>query len=317
MPHRSPSGGPAPGPVPRTAGVLLVRDSVDVAPLVVAHHLATGLERVHVIDDGSTDGTSEFLEEIGRRTDRVTHQRLVGGEDDPQLETVSDACNRLVEEGARLVVPFDADEFWDLDHDRLAALVADERPRRLTTAWVNFAQAREHTYPRPMGLLSVRHRAEVDPAADEEAVLGFRASFLQYGPVPKTAVWADGPIQLTRGQHHVELRDAPGALPEEPLGADVLHVPIRWRSELTKRAYNYEPRRARGRSSPNESWQSLFHLQAAREGRFDDVWAASSVDPSGCLDVYGRRVRLTPDDRLRAALLGAGEQLLRLRLRVP
>jgi hypothetical protein len=294
--------------VPRTAGVLVVRDALDVTPLVIGHHLRVGIERIHVIDDGSSDGTSEFLDEMARRTPRVTHHRVLG-QDDPQLETVSEASNRLIEEGARLVVPFDADEFWDVTADQLEAWVSDDRPRSLTSHWINFAQARENTYPRTAGMLDVRHRAELDDAATEEAVGAFRASFLQYGPIPKAMVRAHAPVAFSRGQHDVHLVGEPGLLPREPAGVDVLHVPLRWKSELTKRAFNSEPRRARQRAHAGDSWQSLFHLRVVEEQRDDEVWAANSADASGHLDVYGRRVALVPDDRVHRAVDGAGDIL--------
>ena len=294
--------------VPRTAGVLIVRDALDVVPLVVGHHLRVGLERIHVIDDGSTDGTSELLEEMARRTPRVTHHRVIG-EDDPQLETVSEAGNRLIEEGARLVVPFDADEFWDVTADQLETWVSDDRPRSLTSAWVNFAQSRENTYPRAGGMLDVRHRAELSADATEEAVGGFRESFLQYGPIPKAMVRAHAPVAFSRGQHDVHLEGEPGLLPREPSGVDVLHVPLRWKSELTKRAFNYEPRRARQRTHAGDSWQSLFHLRVVEDERDEEVWAANSADASGHLDVYGRPVELVSDDRVHRAVRGAGEVL--------
>ena len=302
--------------VPRTAGVLIVRDAVDVTALVVAHHLRVGIERIHVIDDGSSDGTSELLEEMGRRTSRVTHHRVVGA-DDPQLETVSEAGNRLIEEGARLVVPFDADEFWDVTPVLLESWVADERSRSLTSRWVNFAQSRDNTFPRPGGMLDVRHRAALDAEATEEAVAAFRASFLQYGPIPKAMVRAHVPVAFSRGQHDVHLVGEPGLLPQEPSGVDVLHVPLRWKSELTKRAFNYEPRRARQRTHEGDSWQSLFHLRAVAEHRDADVWAANSVDRTGRLDVYGRQVPLVADDRVHRAVLGAVEMLRELRVPSP
>lgn len=302
--------------VPRTAGVLIVRDALDITPLVLGHHLRVGIERIHVIDDGSSDGTSEFLDEIARRSARVTHHRVLG-QDDPQLETVSEAGNRLVEEGARLVVPFDADEFWDVTPELLEAWVADERPRSLTSRWVNFAQARENTYPHAGGMLDVRFRAELDPAATEEEVGAFRASFLQYGPIPKAVVRAHVPVAFSRGQHDVHLVGGPGQLPQEPAGTDVLHVPLRWKSELTKRAFNYEPRRARQRTHAGDSWQSLFHLRAVEEHRDAEVWAANSADASGHLDVYGRSVALVPDTRVHDAVRGAGEMLDELGLPRP
>jgi hypothetical protein len=295
---------------------MVVRDAVDIVPLVVAHHLRVGIERIHVIDDGSSDGTSEALTDLARRSGRVTHHRVLV-QDDPQLETVSDASNRLIADGARLVVPFDADEFWDLTPEILTSWVRDERPRSLGSHWVNFAQARTHTYPRSGGLLAVSHRADPDPAASAEEVSSFRASFLHYGPIPKVAVWSREPVAFARGQHHVLLAGDGVPLTEEPAGVDVLHVPLRWQSELTKRAFNYEPRRARLRVNTGDSWQSLFHLRVMQEHREDDVWAANSVDASGHLDVYGHRVALIGDARVQQAVRAAGALLQQWGVPVP
>jgi hypothetical protein len=166
-------------------------------------------------------------------------------------------------------------------------------------------------------MLDVAHRAELDAGATEEAVADFSASFLQYGPIPKAMVRSHAPVAFSRGQHDVHLVGEPGQLPQEPAGVDVLHVPLRWKSELTKRAFNYEPRRARQRTHAGDSWQSLFHLRAVAEHRDEEVWAANSVDRTGHLDVYGRRVALVPDDRVHRAVLGAGEMLEELGLPCP
>lgn len=302
--------------VPGTAGVLIARDAIDVLPLVVAHHLRIGVERIHVIDDGSSDGSWELLGRLSRRTWRVTHHRELT-DDDPQLEAVSDAANRLIAHGARLVLPFDADELWDATPDRLESWVRDERPRRLIAQWANFAQARHHVHPRPGGLLDVRFRAPIDPGATHDAVTAFRASFLQHGPVRKVAVWSRAPVAFSRGQHDVRLVGEADALEAVPAGTDVLHVPLRWQSELTKRALNYEPRRARRRAGSGESWQSLFHLAVVREGRDDLVWAATSVDEGGHLDVFGTAVPLVPDDRVHDAVRLASRFLDAMGLPVP
>src|SRR5690606_3411492 len=96
-----------------------------VVAVAVAHHLGIGVERIHVIDDGSSDGTGELLQAlVAAASGRVSYE-FVDGEQDPQSRVANAAANRLIAEGARLVVPFDADELWDLSPEALAALAAD------------------------------------------------------------------------------------------------------------------------------------------------------------------------------------------------
>ena len=84
---------------------------------------------------------------------------------------------------------------------------------------------------------------------------------------------------------------------------EVLHVPLRYKSELTKRGLNYEPRRAPVRQGPAKGWQGPFHRDVVLANRTDEVWAANSAGRDGFLDVYGKPIRLIPDRRLLKLLL--------------
>jgi hypothetical protein len=84
---------------------------------------------------------------------------------------------------------------------------------------------------------------------------------------------------------------------------DVFHVPLRYKSELTKRGLNYEPRRAPVRKGPAKGWQGPFHRDVVLANRTDEVWAANSAGRDGFLDVYGKPIRLIPDRRLQKLLL--------------
>ena len=52
----------------RVFGVLVVRDEVDVVRLCVLHHLTAGCERILVVDNGSSDGTTTVLRRLAKRT---------------------------------------------------------------------------------------------------------------------------------------------------------------------------------------------------------------------------------------------------------
>ena len=139
-------------------------------------------------------------------------------------------------------------------------------------------------------------------------VLSFKESFVGLS-VPKVAFWTDKSVELCSGQHQLEST----SLAPDPIALEIFHLPIRWKSELTKRGLNYEPRRATKRRIADESWQSSFHGSIVLDGKTDEVWAANSSDSRGPLDLYGAPRQLIRDTRLRNTLLQAGIHMLRYR----
>ena len=291
--------------IPNTAGLCLVRDAIDIVPVLCGHYLRLGFERIHFIDDGSSDGTYEFLDRLSKKTGRVTLDRSLG----PLKHslTVTQAANTLVANGFRTIFPFDADEFWNLRVSDLRRIAETRKARIIEGYWVNFVQSRGREYPRPMGLLSVRHRVDPTPGVDMEDVVAFRQPFVAIDRVKKIAFWTDAPIEIGLGQHGLHV----GPTETDKSIFELFHLPLRYRSELTKRALNYEPRRAPLRSNPTTSWQSQFHHQIVLDGKSEAVWLANSVDRKGRLDVYGTRKQLSKDVRLRNLLVLSALYLFR------
>lgn len=224
--------------IPKTAGLCLVRDAIDIVPMLCGHYLRLGFERIHFIDDGSSDGTYEFLDRLSKKTGRVTLERSLG----PLKHrlTVTRAANTLVEDGFRTIFPFDADEFWNLRISDLRHVAETRKARIIEGYWVNFVQSRKREYPCPMGLFSVRHRADPAPGVDMEDVVAFRQPFVAIDRVKKIAFWTEAPVEIVLGQHGLH----GGPTETDKCIFELFHLPLRYRSELTKRALNYEPRRA-------------------------------------------------------------------------
>jgi hypothetical protein len=63
------------------------------------------------------------------------------------------------------------------------------------------------------------------------------------------------------------------------------------------------------RRDPEVSWQSAFHREAVVAGKVDEVWASSSFDETGRLDVYGTPLALILDRRLQRTLVRAAWHL--------
>jgi hypothetical protein len=122
----------------------------------------------------------------------------------------------------------------------------------------------------------------------------------------KIAFKANSLVELSVGQHL--LLSGPDEFCEKIF--EIFHLPIRSRCEIEKRGLNYEPRRAKIRADPGESWQSAFHRAIVLAGKADAVWAANSADRNGRLDVYGTPQELTRDERLRRLLVLAATHLL-------
>ena len=287
------------------AGCCLIRDARDIVPFLCGHYLRIGVAKLLFMDDGSKDGTFEWLQRLGRKTGRIEVRRT-GHSSFRQPETVSAAANALRAEGYRLILPFDSDEFWHLDRAQLALLVSDPRDRVVRGVWTNFVQDRRLHAPRPAALFTIRHRAQPLNGEAMELVTGRSEPFVRV-QTEKVGVMSRVDVRFVPGQHALHT----GPAVADPGRFEIFHVPLRNRSEIVKRGTNYEPRIALARQGPSQSWQSRFHSEVVRNGWTDKVWAANSVDRQGNLDVYGTPVPAIRDDRLRHTLLRASTHLLR------
>src|SRR3712207_2759388 len=119
---------------------MVVRDGVHFIRLCVLHHLALGVSRIHVVDNGSSDGTRTVLRRLAQRVPLSWTS-----DPGPYLQHVltTGLAHEASRSGADWVLPIDHDEFWfsrDRLHDALGraapATAAVEAPL------VNFVQAR-------------------------------------------------------------------------------------------------------------------------------------------------------------------------------
>lgn len=278
------------------AGVCAVRDARDLVAFTCGHYLRIGFGHVAFIDDGSSDGTFEFLSMLSRIESRVSVTRVIASSF-AQRELVSNAANDLVARGFSIIVPFDVDEFWNVKAADLEARYADIPEVVFKGRWINFVQRRAAISPKPFGLFGIKYRMPVVDV-DPRAILSYQKPFVSFG-VTKVACKTTREIAFDLGQH--ELVTGVGAADADE--REIFHLPFRYKCEIVKRGINYEPRRAPLRPGPEASWQSRFHLDVVLADRVDEVWAANSADRRGFLDGYGTPIGLVRDPRLQYVLL--------------
>jgi glycosyltransferase involved in cell wall biosynthesis len=284
------------------AGVCIVRDARDIVPFICGHYLRAGFDHVLFVDDGSSDGTFEFLSYVSSRTRRVSVRR-VNFESFEQKNLINEATNFLIDLGYQIVVPFDSDEFWNVRAEELEKRYTTERDVSFFGRWVNFVQQRDATHPRLFGLFRVRYHAVSTADTGLETVVGFRRPFVSLSE-KKVAFKTSRNVELTVGQHSLV-----DTMRTDSHELEIFHVPFRNRNEIEKRGVNHEPRRAIARRHSVENWQSAFHRRVCLTGRLNEVWAANSASRDGYLDVYGERMPLVSDNRLRRLLFNASAYL--------
>ncbi len=88
---------------------MVVRNSVDLIRVNLLHHLDLGLERLLVLDNGSTDGTTR---ELGALAQRLPIDVTVDPGPYRQAEMVTALTEDAGRRGADWVMPIDIDEFF-------------------------------------------------------------------------------------------------------------------------------------------------------------------------------------------------------------
>ncbi len=275
----------------------MVRDAVDLAPFTVGHYLRLGFDRVHVIDDASSDGTYELLQAIAKRDHRLVVERSPA-EDFAQRALVSATANRLIAAGIGIVFPFDIDEFWDIDLDAIRHAARNVEGGVFNATLVQFVQRRG------AGPMSAREMLQVGycaPILQSDA----RDIPLVCYSAPKVAFKAAEPVELTFGQHR--LLAGPTRIIAEGLTVD--HLPYRNKAQIRARAALTE--RILSVSGPGQSWHYARIRNAVAGGKLDALWAANSADGQGYLTLGEKRIRLVRNGRMRVHLVKAWLYMVR------
>jgi Glycosyl transferase family 2 len=198
-------------------GVTMVRDEIDIIASTL-HHIAGEVDHIVVADNGSTDGTRDILSDLANDLPLT-----IIDDPDPayyQSRKMTNLGNMAHEQGARWIIPFDADELW-LSDGRVGTdlMSLDESIRVHDVALYNH-------FP-----------SSIDPAGTNPFIT-IRWRQRKPATLPKIAVrWTPGTV-IHQGNHGVTLpgpRD-PGCRRSGLL--TIRHFPYRSAEQFVRKAIN-------------------------------------------------------------------------------
>ena len=277
-------------------GVMMVRNEADVVRANVLHHHRQGIRQLLIVDDGSTDGTPELLEELER-------EGLVRWFHHSGIFLQAAWTNRLMQQarldGADWVVPLDADEFWIAPGSRIDAVLAITGEDALQVKAVNLVQRRSQLTPDVRGLTTMLYRPTAHFTSIHHTQAMMAQNTLSHVEVMGVPKWIHRPHpqrRLDTGSHTLT-----GPVATRRVTADIIcmHAALRSRDALARKMGDFAERlHTAGIAVGDGAWhvQRWARLLAAHgDAAIDIEWAANSVDADGALDVYGTRRLLHRD----------------------
>jgi glycosyltransferase involved in cell wall biosynthesis len=223
---------------------LLVRDEQDIVRENLDFHLAQGVDRVIVTDNGSEDGTVEILREYeARGVVRVLFELT---DDYSQGRWVTRMARLAAGEGADWVINNDADEFWWPRNGTLKSTL-----ERLGDEVGLVLAHRTNFVPRP----------EDGRSFWERMTLRQRESLNPLGkPLPpKLAHRAHPEITVAQGNHKVQGADLGERLDDGSI--EILHFPMRTYAQFENKIVKGGRAYARNRELPERTgrtWRRLY-----------------------------------------------------------
>lgn len=276
----------------------MIRNEADIVGLNVRYHLSLGLDRMIIVDNGSTDGTDRILQELSGQDPRVRWSR----DDGPFLPSrvMTGLAREALREGAAWVVPIDADEFWYAPKGGFRKVLEETKANVLVAQVLNFIQRREQSESSPDALLHMTRRTSSPvgpPGHGQGLVESQHIGFVEKMYPPKCISRPTEEIEIETGHHKIYGVDGPKVETEEVL---CLHAPMRSRTALRERVESASRAAAAGRK-PGQGRNRRRLAELDGENAVEQEWAANSYQ-NNHLDVYGEKHPVLFDPRLRDAI---------------
>lgn len=276
----------------------MIRNEADIVRLNIFYHLSLGVDRMLVVDNGSTDGTDTMLKQISENDPRVRWSR----DDGPFLPSrvMTELAREAFRDGADWVVPVDADEFWYAPGEDFRHVLETSDLGVIRAQAVSFIQNRDQRESKPDALLHMTRRAASPvgpPNIAQDLVESQQIAFVEKVYPQKCVSRTAEEIYIETGHHSITGVEGPKKRTEELV---CLHAPIRSRDALAERIESASRAAEAGRN-PGQGRNRRRLAELNSEAAIGQEWAANSYE-DGYLDVYGERHPVIFDPRLRDAV---------------
>lgn len=276
----------------------MIRNEADIIRLNVLHHLSLGVDRMLIVDNGSTDGTDEVLQQLS-----AEYAELRWSRDDGSFlpsRVMTSLARQAFRDGADWVVPIDADEFWYARGGDFRGVLQESKAAVLRAQAVNFIQRRSQRESDPDALLymTMRTASPVGPPdRGQDLVEAHQIAFVEKVYPQKCISRPTEEIYIETGHHSISGVDGPRRRTDDVV---CLHAPMRSRAALEERVRSSRRAAEAGRKlGQGRNRRRLMELK--ERAAIDLEWAANSYEDDH-LDVYGERHPVVFDPRLRDAV---------------
>ena len=255
---------------------MMVRNEQHIVASSIGHLLTTlGVDRIYVVDNGSTDRTPDILRRIAGSTRRVVLDFHPG--DFHQADVFTALARRALSEGMDWVLPTDADEFlWLRPGVSLASLCGRDGIGGYHLSVCNFMQARPVRRDWSGSLLTMCVAAiPFGSVADGEVKVGSgEIPFVRITYPSKQLLRTSASLEIAFGNHGADHTAGPLATLED---GQVLHAPIRSPAHMRRRAE--VGRRAEVTTpEPGQNWH-VRRVAAMDATALEEEWRRNSYSP--------------------------------------
>ena len=282
----------------RVFSISMIRNEVDIVRLNVLYHLSLGIDRMLVVDNGSTDGTGEVLQQLGKHEPRIRWTYDPGSY--RQTEIMTKLAREAYREGADWVVQIDADEFWYAPAEDFKKVLETSEAGVLRAQVVNFIQRRRQRKSAPEALLHMTMRAAepVEPPSHAQDLVEKRKiGFVEKAYPRKCISRPTSEITIEAGNHKVSGVSGTGERTDRIF---CFHAPVRSLASLEER-FRTANRPAEAGRKPGQGRYRHMLSSFENDSAIEQEWAANSYKDDH-LDVYGGRHPVIFDARLRDAV---------------
>ena len=276
----------------KIAGITMVRNEIDVIEFCIEHHLGQGLDYIFICDNGSTDGTLEYLREKSKNDSRVILHEDSG--QFHQQRIINYLSNMAYKNNCDWVIPFDADEIWFSENTLKIDLEKVEKSS-IRIKLKDFVQAKNITDPKEDTYISVNWRLPDDYEKPnlQDVVIG-KKSMVESPSFYKYIIKTSESLSIAPGAHSFFGQDNDFY---EGVEFNAYHVPIRSYQALVLKAEQGQ-RLIDAGYPPDHGWHVQRYANLYRTGYLADEWFRNSEENGIITRADGTTLQLVFDDSL-------------------